>query len=61
MLGNGGHAKVCRDVLAKSGFKEIGYVLGKGSSVGYLASRNNFLGTDEWLLEQPANEISSLQ
>ena len=57
MIGNGGHAKVCRDVLAKSGFKEIGYVLGKGSSVGYLASHNNFLGTDEWLLEQPANEL----
>tara|TARA_B100001059_G_scaffold231462_1_gene267331 strand:- start:995 stop:1594 length:600 start_codon:yes stop_codon:yes gene_type:complete len=57
MLGNGGHARVCRDVLAMSGFKEIGYVLGKGSSVDEPASHNKYLGTDEWLLEQPADEL----
>lgn len=57
MLGNGGHARVCRDVLTMSGFKEIGYVLGNGSNLGEPTSHNKFLGTDEWLMEQPVNEL----
>ena len=28
MLGNGGHADVCRDIAKKGGYIEIGYVLG---------------------------------
>lgn len=57
MLGNGGHARVCRDVLALSGFKEIGYVLSEAGSLGRPTSDDNFLGSDQWLLEQPADEL----
>jgi UDP-perosamine 4-acetyltransferase len=56
MLGNGGHSDVCRDVAQKMGYAEAGFVLqnkwdGNGSS-----SKNNFLGTDQWLFEKAADK-----
>ena len=52
ILGNGGHANVCRDVAKKTGFEEIGYVLEKQNSNSGSASDNDFLGSDEWLVQQ---------
>lgn len=50
MLGNGGHADVCRDIAKKCGYIETGYVLDVKSSD---ASKLNkfFLGTDDWLFK----------
>jgi sugar O-acyltransferase (sialic acid O-acetyltransferase NeuD family) len=52
MLGDGGHASVCRDVAKRAGFVEAGYVLGRESNQSESDSDSCFLGTDEWLLQK---------
>lgn len=51
MLGNGGHADVCRDIAKKGGYIEIGYVLGAKESVTTELDKS-FLGNDEWLYKE---------
>lgn len=52
MLGNGGHANVCRDVAQKNGFEEIGYVLNDKSDQAGSVQNTPFLGCDDWLLDE---------
>ena len=56
MLGNGGHASVCRDVAKRAGFVEAGYVLGRKSNQSGPDSDSCFLGTDEWLLQKKSEK-----
>ena len=51
ILGDGGHASVCRDVAKKLGYEEIGYVLQKQSGSRESLPHKKYLGDDEWLLK----------